>query len=165
MNNNIKLLNNEIEVALRILILLSTIDKAIDEQLIIFYDYAILHSNDFDSKQDSIQPNSPFRKEELTIKTKLIKMALEMLVQKQLIDVIYNENGIYYASNKLTNLFLNRLTSVYSKKLQKQAKWVKKHFKKYDEQNIKKYFEKTMSKWNSEFSMYGLFSEGYNYAK
>lgn len=163
--NNIKLLNNEIEVALRILILLNTIDRVIDEQLIILYDYAILHSNDFDSKQNSILPNSPFRKEELTIKVKLIKKALEILSQKQLIDVIYNENGIYYTSNKLTNLFLNRLTSVYSKKLQKQAKWVKKHFKKYDEQKIKKYFENTMSKWDSEFSMYGLFSEGSNYAK
>ena len=163
--NNIKLLNNEIEVALRILILLNTIDRVIDEQLIILYDYAILHSNDFDSKQNSILPNSPFRKEELTIKVKLIKKALEILSQKQLIDVIYNENGIYYTSNKLTNLFLNRLTSVYSKKLQKQAKGGKKHFKKYDKEKIKKCCDNTMSKWDSEFSMYGLFSEGSNYAK
>ncbi len=96
---------------------------------------------------------------------KLIKNALKILAQKQLIDVIYSEKGIYYLNNKLTGLFINKLTSIYSKKLIKQAKWVKKHFKKYDEQNIKKYFEKTMSKWDSEFSTYGLFNEGYSYAK
>jgi len=163
--NNIKLLNNEIEVALRILILLNTISNAIDEQLIIFYDYALLHSSDFDKKQPSILPNSPFRKEELSIKTKLIKNALKILAQKQLIDVIYNEKGIYYLNNELTNLFINKLTSAYSKKLIKQAKWVKKHFMKYNEQNIKIYFEKTMSKWDSEFSVYGLFNEDYDYAK
>ena len=36
--NNIELLNNEIEVALRFLILINTISTAVDEQLIIFYD-------------------------------------------------------------------------------------------------------------------------------
>lgn len=163
--NNIELLNNEIEVSLRILILINTLNNAIDEQLIIFYDYALLHSNDFDKKQISILPNSPFRKEELTIKAKLIKNALKILVQKQLIDIIYNERGIYYLNNKLTSLFIAKLSSTYSKKVIKQAKWVKKHFKKYDEKNIKKYFEKTMSKWDSEFSTYGLFNEDYNYAK
>lgn len=163
--NNIELLNNKIEVALRILILLNAMGNAVDEQLIIFYDYALLHSNDFDKKQNSILPNSPFRKEELSIKIKLIKNALKILAQKQLIDVIYNEKGIYYASNKLTGLFIDKLTSIYSKKLIKQAKWVKKYFKKYNEQNIAKYFENTMSKWDSEFSMYGLFNEDYNYAK
>ena len=69
-------------------------------------------------------PNSPFRKEELSIKAKLIKNAIKILAQKQLIDVIYNEKGIYYLKNELTSLFINKLTSTYSKKLIKQAKWV-----------------------------------------
>ena len=100
--NNMELLNNDIEMALRLLILINTISTGVDEQLIIFYDYALLHSSDFDKKQISILPNSPFRKEELSIKVKLIKNALKILAQKQLIDVIYSEKGIYYLNNKLT---------------------------------------------------------------
>ena len=58
--NNMELLNNEIEVALRILIIINTISNAIDEQLIIFYDYAHLHSlrrGEDDGKRKSIQKN------------------------------------------------------------------------------------------------------------
>lgn len=161
-----KLLNSSIEVALRILILLDELNKEIDLQKLIFLDYALLHACDFDINQKNLVPASPFRKEELSIKSELLKNALKILCEKQLIDVVFNSNGIVYKNNELSKLFLKKISSEYAIEIKEQAKWVKKHFRKYFEyQKMKQYFDCTLDKWESEFSVYGLYSEDYANAK
>lgn len=156
-----KILNNSIEISLRLLILLETLNKGVDFQRIIFYDYALLHSGDFDSDQSSLIPPSPFRREELSVKADLIQNALALLSKKQLIDVVFKEKGVFYKRNNLTRLFLRNFTSGYYIKIAEKAKWVKKHFKKYDDQRLKAYFDLSIEQWKSEFSAYGLYSEDF----
>ena len=102
MNN--KTLNNDIEIALRLLILLEELKAEVDFQRLIFYDYAILHSEDFDASQTSLIPSSPFRKEELNVKTELIQNALSLLSKKQLIDINFAKTGIFYIHAPLDSI-------------------------------------------------------------
>lgn len=150
------ILNNSIEVSLRILIILNELESSIDMQRIIYYDYALLHSGDFDINENSLYPSSPFRKEELYVKNSLIKKALNILCQKQLINIEYKDTGIFYKKNELTPLFLSHINAEYLSLLKTKAKWVNNNFQLYNDSEIKEYFDKTIGKWRSEFSTYGL---------
>ena len=70
---------------------------------------------------------------------------------KQLLNVVLREDGIYYEKNKLTGAFLSHCSSPYSTELQRRANWVQKKFGRYDEEKMRKYVEMNMQKWNIEF--------------
>lgn len=150
------IINNSIEISLRILVLFNELEKSIDLQRVIYYDYALLHSADFDKNQKSLHPPSPFRKEELVVKNNSIKEALSILCQKQLINIEYNNEGIFYKKNDLTPLLIQHLKSDYVAQLRCKSKWINATFNNYEDQELLKYFDDTIGKWNSEFSMYGL---------
>ena len=151
-----EILNNSIECSLRLVVLINELTTGIDFQRIIYYDYALLHSGDFDSSQESLYPSSPFRKEELYVKNRLIKDALAILCQKQLVDVEYKETGVLYKKTNLSQLFLNYLSTDYFLSLKEKAKWINVYFNSYNDQQLKEYFDKTIGEWKSEFSTYGL---------
>lgn len=159
-------LNNCIEISLRLLVLFDESDTSMDIQRIIFYDYALIHAADFDKKKNSLSPASPFRKEELYVKTELIKEALNILLKKQLIDVDFKSTGILYKKNQSTSRFLEYCNSQYYLYLKDAAKWVKNYFNNYDAEELRQYFTDVVGKWKSEFSMYGLYNnEALEYAK
>ena len=151
-----QLLNINIEISLRLLILLNELEDSVDIQRIIYYDYALIHSGDFENAPDSIYPPSPFRKEELFIKNSIIKDSLKLLCQKQLISVDFKNEGIFYKKNELSELFLKHLKSEYVNILKNRAKWVNEYLKKYNDTELKEFFNVNIGQWKSEFSTYGL---------
>lgn len=77
-----------IETALRILYILDTLEQAMSFDKILYVDFMISYLNDFDVTQKNLLPPSPFRKEELYIRNKVILNAINYLLIRKLIDIL-----------------------------------------------------------------------------
>jgi hypothetical protein len=104
----IRVFNSEIEVGIRVLVLLerSSIIKHSLQRLCV-YDYILLHAGDIDLTQSNIHPLHPYRSSEYPIKFQIIEKAIYLLISRKLIDVYTDEDGITYGCNDRTKWFLN----------------------------------------------------------
>lgn len=150
--NKIKLFNNEIEMGLRILIILENIyPKSFDVEMINYFDYFSLHTKDIGG-EDDIHPELPNRFGELSVKRDLIHSSLKLLISKGLVEINYTDNGIEYLASELTSPFLDNLSEEYTKRLSNNVKWVCERFKDSTYENIKQFVSENKSKWGTEIS-------------
>ena len=128
---NTNIFNSVIEYALRAIIVLDAFNgKSCDLQKLIYLDFLLIHSGDFEDSLISIHPKTPYRYGELFVKRDLLQKGLKLMCSKQLIEIKFTNDGIEYSANKLTNAFLTYLDSSYYKKLDEGSKWL---YKKYGE--------------------------------
>lgn len=161
MNNKIKLFNNEIEIGLRILIILEKIyPKSFDVEMINYFDYFVLHTKDL-GDSESIHPDIPNRFGELSVKRDLIHKSLILLISKCLVDVKYSSSGIEYVASENASPFLDNLTQEYKIKLEQKIEWVYKKFIDFSSEDIQKYVLENKSKWGTEipYCTIGLINE------
>lgn len=151
--------NSPFEVGLRMLIILAiTPMKKFDLQRLIYYDYLVLHTNDVGVMNSpvSIHPDTPYRSGEIIVRRHVVQQGLKLMNSKNLLNIIYDENGISYSSSAITQPFLDLLESDYYRKLKKNALWITEYFSEYSETEIKSFVEKNITKWGGEF-MYEAF--------
>lgn len=150
--SKLKLFNNEIEMGLRILIILEKIyPKSFDVEMINYFDYFALHTKDIGG-EESIHPELPNRFGELSVKRDLIHSSLKLLISKGLVEINYTDKGIEYLASELTSPFLGNLSEEYTKNLSNKVKWVCEKFKNSTYENIKQFVANNKSKWGSEIS-------------
>ncbi len=152
MNNQIKVFNNEVEIGLRILIILQSIyPKSFDVEMINYYDYFILHTKDIGG-DESLHADVPNRFGELVVKRDFIRSSLTLLITKNLVEIKYTDNGIEYIATENTAPFLDTLSEEYTMHLHDNIKWVSNRFKDYTYEEIKIYVDENKEKWGSELS-------------
>jgi len=159
--NKIKLFNNEIEIGLRISIILRCVyPRSLDVEMINYYDYFSLHTNDI-GEEESLHADVPNRSGELSIKRELIHDGLKFLISKRLIEIQYTDNGIEYLACENATPFLDNLSEEYTLSLHNKVQWVYNHFKDFSHQEIRDFVLKNKSKWGSEttFCTVGLLDE------
>lgn len=152
MNSQIKVFNNEIEIGLRILVILEYIyPKSFDIEMINYYDYFILHTKDIGGNE-SLHADVPNRFGELAVKRDLIRSSLSLLMIKDLVEIYYTDNGIEYKATESTAAFLDTLNEEYTMHLHNNIKWVCSRFKDYTYKEIKIYVDENKGKWGNELS-------------
>lgn len=152
MNNKIKLFNNEIEMGLRILIILERVyPKSFDVEMINYFDYFSLHTKDIGG-EESLHPELPNRFGELSVKRKLIHNSLKLLIAKGLVKIKYTDQGIEYFASEDVSPFLHNLTEEYTINLSSKVEWVSNKFKDFTYDDIKTFVLENQSKWGSEIS-------------
>ncbi|MBC2077872.1 hypothetical protein HCA99_01430 [Listeria booriae] len=123
MMNKYSLLNSPIEISLRIIILLESIENShFDVDDILLLDYYILHINDFDTKLKSIHPAIPNRENEIFVRRKGIQNSLALLESLNLIQTNYTMEGITYSSVPSNKTFSDYLETPYSIRLKENIK-------------------------------------------
>ena len=152
MNNQIKVFNNEVEIGLRILIILQSIyPKSFDVEMINYYDYFILHTKDVGG-DESLHADVPNRFGELVMKRDLIRTSLTLLITKNLVEIKYTDHGIEYIATENTAPFLDTLSEEYTMHLHDNIKWVCNRFKDYSYEELKMYVDDNKEKWGNELS-------------
>ena len=153
--------NSYIEYALRCAILLEAeYPRSLSMQRIVFYDYLLTHSEDANGPK-SIHLSVPNRISEISVKREKMNGALLLLQAYNLVETLYNENGIEYTASDEITPFLNEIDSKYVNQLKTIAIWVCNSFDAYSDQELIDYFRKNIGKWGGEFEKSSLlFEEG-----
>jgi hypothetical protein len=161
MSKRIKVFNNELEMGLRIMIILEAIyPKSFDIETINYYDYFILHTKDIGG-DESLHADVPNRYGELSVKRELIRNSTKLLLSRGLIDVEYSERGIEYKASESTSPFLVNLEEEYTVRLKKNTNWVYAKFKTYNFDDLNSFVIDNKNKWGTEnpYCTIGLIDE------
>jgi len=149
----IQVFNSEIEIGIRVLVLLER-SKLLKHSLqrLCVYDYILLHARDIDLSQSNIHPVHPYRSSEYPIKFQMIEQAIYFLISRKLIDVYTDEDGINYGCNERTKWFLNAFESEYIKKLKHTAEWINARFSGSTDEELSILIKQRIAKWGDEFN-------------
>lgn len=152
-SKDLSLYNRPIEFGLRTLFILDLIyPEKLDLQRLIYYDYLIIHSEDVPGGPPSIHPPYPHRSAEILIKREPLRKGLELMRSRNIVDISFEKEGIYYSANALTKPFLKLLKSEYSKSLSLVSSWVIKSFGSMNSKELESYINENLDKWGGEFT-------------
>lgn len=116
--SNIQYLNSPFEVSLRLLCIFAANDgKSYDLDQLSFFDYMITRLHDFSDMNESLHAESPYKQNEMPSKYEVIKKAVLILLQKELITVDYNPNGISYRAGGNCQFIAEYFKTTYAAKL------------------------------------------------
>jgi hypothetical protein len=150
---NTKLFNSPIEIGLRVLFILYKFSpQTLNIDKLIYFDYFLIHSSDIDKSQQSLHPKYPFRSTEVIIKRELLNLSLKLLIAKQLIEVVFEENGITYKTTKIGQKFIEFMESDYAKEIAEKSEWLHSTFKDYPDIKLLEIVNSNIEKWGSEFN-------------
>jgi predicted transcriptional regulator len=151
--NKIRVFNNEIEMGLRVLVILKCIyPRSLDREMINYYDYFSLHSKDIGG-EESLHADVPNRSGELSVKRGLIERSLKMLLLRGLVKHDYNQdrkNGFEYIVTKDGASLIDNLNESYTQNLISNVTWVCHHFKDKTYSDIRRFVAENEKNWNSE---------------
>ncbi|MFI6180616.1 ABC-three component system middle component 2 [Nonomuraea sp. NPDC051191] len=117
-------LNGPLETGLRALaILTSAFPEAYDIDSLAFFDYSLLHSEEFGGPE-SLHPDVPNHTSEITVKRDLLELGLQVMIRARLVTLQIDRGGISYAATDNAPGFVDLLESSYMHQLRRRADWV-----------------------------------------
>ena len=100
------------------------------------------------------------------IKSEIVTNSLKFLLSYNLISVSYNETGIYYKSNDMSQYFVDLLKSLYKSKIIKQVLWLENNYSNYSDIELENLITNVLNSKSPTFIQYGLIDkEHFKYAK
>lgn len=150
------IIDTQIETSLIILIILCQFkNKLIDLDTLTYLEHLILHSGDADGPSN-IFADSPFRNIEHSIKKDLISKSLLHLIDRDLVTIHFKSNGIFYSSNLISFLFLEKFQSEMYIELTERANWLEKQFSNYKLDDFKNHFKHNLANNTEELIKLGF---------
>ncbi len=144
--------NTPIECGLRTsILLLATYPRTCDLQRLVQYDYLVVHSGDVEEGPASIHPATPHRAGELLVRRSLVEKGLEFMIQKQIVERVFDAGGIAYRAGEYAAVFIGAFESRYVQDLRDRAGWVVQRFQHMDYDELSHYMREHWSSWGSEF--------------
>lgn len=151
---NINPFNNSVESGLRILTILNeAFPKSFDLQNLVYLDYLTIHSADIDKTTQSLHPAVPYRSGEIMVRSSIIERGINLFIAKNLIEKLYNINGIEYKATENAMPFLESLEEIYSINLQEKACWAIGKFLEHSKQELKNIMIPKLSEIDNEFNI------------
>lgn len=152
MISNKSIINSSLEVGLRSLIILNSIDpERIDIDRLVIYDYLVLHTEDVEKSYKSLHPSTPHRAGELLVRRQLLQEGINLMESKGLLDRHFLNNGIFYSANNLTGPFISYFETEYASLLHKYAVFIKEKFHHFNFIDLKNYVMNNLDEWGGEF--------------
>lgn len=108
MERKIKILNGTLDVALRLLAILTTCKSQMTEERIAIYSYFVIHLADLRNTEKSAHPDIPFRYNGYMKSREVIQSAITYLISKGLVECDLRSKEIkYYATDMGCALYEN----------------------------------------------------------
>lgn len=151
---NINPFNNSVESGLRILTILNeAFPKSYDLQNLVYLDYLTIHSADIDKTMQSLHPAVPYRSGEVLVRSAIIEKGINLFIAKNLIEKLFNSNGLEYKATENAMPFLESLEEAYSINLQEKASWAIGKFLKHSKQDLKNIMTPKLFEIDNEFNI------------
>lgn len=132
-------------------LLLAAFPHTCDIQRLVQYDYLIVHSGDVKNGPPSIHPATPNRSGELLVRRSLVESGLKLMENKSVVERRFTKNGLEFTAGAYAVVFLNSLSSDYSKQLRERAQWVINQFQSMSDKKLADYMRSQWSQWGAEF--------------
>jgi len=157
---NTNVFNSPLEIGFRSLYILNGIFPIeIDINRLVIYDYFLLNSGDFPNGPKSLHPPIPHRSSQIIIKPLILKDALALMRSKELIDIIFSNQGIKYKANDLTKKFIELQENEYSNNLIEISNWLNNQFGEYSDEKLNTIVSNNIPNWGGEFIYESLIRE------
>jgi hypothetical protein len=120
--------NTPLEAGLRGLFLLVAADRrSLDVQQLMYLDYAMVHTADFDGPP-SLHPRSPSQGSQLLVRRALIQDGLDLMRSRDLVERRFLAAGIAYRATASGRHLAGEFTSSYAALLRNRAAWAVREF-------------------------------------
>jgi hypothetical protein len=73
------------------------------------------------------------------------------MFSKELVGKVLSNEGVMYYGNELSQLFAERLSAPYAKRLKSVAAWVAETFVDMNDMDLSQFMHANMEKWGAEF--------------
>lgn len=152
MERKIKTLNGTLDVALRILAVLTTCKCKMSEDRLAIYSYFAMHISDMNNSEESLHPDIPYRFSGYTKSREVIPSAINLLIEKGLLDCDFTDKEIKYKSSEMGDALYNQIEGRYKKTLVTTITKVNYVLKNKTDNQLNHIVNSGLSHWGSEFA-------------
>lgn len=146
-----RLFNTPLEIGFRVLVILCQFSRrSLDLEQLMYLDYLCLNTADV-SGPPSIDAPIPNRGVQVFARKELIQQGLTILLSKELIDFINNDNGFSYSINTAGEEFMKLFTTKYFLDLSDRSEWVSQNFGNLSVSDLRIFMSNNIANWGGEF--------------
>lgn len=153
------LFNTAMESSVRSLVVLDKIAEAVDLDLLVLYDYFLVHSADYPGGPPSLHPPVPHRSGELLVRRDLVRAGLDYARKKGLVELCFAEDGVRYKATNIAQPFLNYFSTKYFLVVSKRAQWISEELHRRPRAELLTLVEKNLDTWGADTAQFLLVPE------
>ncbi len=143
--------NNNIDMGLRALSILQfAYPKSFDLSKLVYFDYLIVHSGDFNSPFKSLHAPVPNRKSEVYIRRALLEQGLLLFSKYGLVIPKFLTEGVFYLMSESGEPFLDSLGEEYTTMLKMRAEWAVANYSDCSVEQLKELVSNSTESLNQE---------------
>jgi hypothetical protein len=147
----VSLFNSPLETGVRALFVLNAAHpKSFDLTQMTWFDHLVVHTGDIGGLE-SLHPDVPHRSGELLVRRRLIEEGLTLMRRLHLVDVLANEQGIFYQASDEAPAFIELMRSNYAVNLRARAQWLAENVCNLDGERMRRLIREKIGRWNVEF--------------
>ena len=154
-----KILNGNLEVALRLLAILTTCKTAMTIERLSVYSYFTLYLSDYKSEETSIHPEIPYRNSSFINSNDVIMRALEMLLTRGLVECDVTKASLKFKSTELGIALYGQIDGAYKEMLVSSIGETHHLMKGKSDRYLNNYIYSNLAKWGSEFAYESVLKE------
>ena len=145
--------NSPFETGLRSVgILVAAFPRALDLQRLVVFDHLVVHTGDVGGP-DSLHPPAPMRSAELLVRRGLVERGVLLMMGRDLISRVVNNDGISYRAADFAETFLVSLTAPYMNALRERTLWVMDAFADLDDETLRERVGTDFEQWVEQFQV------------
>ncbi len=155
----VKYLNGTIDVALRLLAIMSTCKCNMSEDRIAIYSYFAIHISDLRKSEKSAHPDIPYRYSGYLKSMEVIPSALNFLILRGLVNCDFSNNAITYFATEMGCALYEHIDGEYKKKLIKNINKVHCSLRSKNDLELKNMVSQNLHSWGSEFKYESILND------
>lgn len=152
-------MNGTLEVALRLLAIMTTSKMAMTVERLSIYSYFAVYLSDYRHGENSIHPEIPYRNSSFINGNDVIMQALDLLLTKGLAECDVKSSSLKFKVTELGSALYNQIDGKYKNKLVESIKKAHKMMKGKSDRHLNDYIYSNLAKWGSEFEYESVLKE------
>lgn len=159
MEKEVKILNGTFEVAMRLLAIMTTCNKAMTVERLAIYSYFALYLSDLNKNEKSLHPEIPYRNSSYINSRDVILSALDILLSKGVVTCDFSNRTMRFSATELGNALYAQIDGDYKHKLVESIQKAHEMMKGKSDSTLNNLVYGKMAEWGSEFSYESVFNE------
>ena len=131
-----EIFNSSLEISLRMLIILNTVQSRLSVDRIAALDFISIYGKDFDVSEYNLHGDNDYRFSEYTSKREIVSQALKELVLRGYIIPHCNKSGFNYSISRSGTMFCESLNDKYAEDFTNIVKKTNSLFREYSDRKL-----------------------------